>query len=61
MILLFVQVCKKNYLKNIKCIFSSGQLSKHDDNCLEPKSTFRLFGKFEHVGDIKSLNSEYFF
>ena len=41
-----------------KILDISGQLSKHDDNCLDPKSTFRL-GKFEHVGD-KSF-SEYFF
>ena len=33
-------------------------LVKDDDNCLDPKSTFRL-GKFEHVGD-RSF-SEYFF
>ena len=33
-----------------KILDISGQLSKHDDNCLDPKSTFRL-GKFEHVGD----------
>ena len=45
-------------LSEKKILDISGQLSKHDDNFLDPKSTFRL-GKFEHVGD-RSF-SEYFF